>query len=212
MKRTTMLAALGAVALTAAAAGYLLSTRGGEPPALRTATARQVPATRPEFTLTDSTGQARAISEWDGSALIINFWATWCPPCRREIPLLNALHARHLADGFQVIGVAVDFREDVLNYMQDTPIDYPVLIGEQDGLDAARAFGMETMGFPFTVFTDKRGRIVTIHVGELHEPEAAAILSAVADVDAGRLTLEAARSDVEQAVAASRAESRRKSS
>jgi hypothetical protein len=62
------------------------------------------------------------------------------------------------------------------------------------------------------VFTDKRGRIVTIHVGELHEPEAAAILSAVADVDAGRLTLEAARSDVEQAVAASRAESRRKSS
>jgi hypothetical protein len=71
-----------------------------------------------------------------------------------------------------------------------------VLIGEQEGLDAARAFGMETMGFPFTIFTDSKGRIVTIHVGELHPPQADVILSAVEDVEAGRLDLESARSRI----------------
>ena len=152
-----------------------------------------VPELRPLFSLTDSAGVTRSIAEWDGRALIINFWATWCPPCRREIPLLNALRARHAAAGFEVVGVAVDFRDDVLRYMEGTPIDYPVLIGEQEGLDVVQAFGLGTLGFPFTVFTDTGGRIVTIHVGELHEAQAGVILAAVTEVIAGRLTIEAAR-------------------
>ncbi len=195
MSRPASLAGLVVVACAALAAGYYFA-RGQSPsgPAPAPEAPRPVvPDIRPVFELADQDGVRRSITEWDGRALMINFWATWCPPCRREIPLLNDLRARYAPRGFEVIGVAVDFRDDVLAYMRDTPIDYPVLIGEQDGLDAARSFGMETMGFPFTVFTDTQGRIVTIHLGELHPPQADVILAAVEDVDAGRLDLDAAR-------------------
>jgi len=201
MNRPAALAGLAAIALTALAAGYYFG-RGAPAPEVRPARpASQVPGLRPVFTLADATGTPRSITEWDGRALVINFWATWCPPCRREIPLLNALQAEYAPRGFEVIGVAVDFRDDVVAYMQDTPIGYPVLIGEQDGLDAARAFGMETAGFPFTIFTDRGGRIVTVHVGELHRPEATLILSAVEDVSAGRLDMEAARARIRAGMA-----------
>jgi thiol-disulfide isomerase/thioredoxin len=211
--RPAAVAGLVAVAASAGLTGYWLSVRQPAPDVVPpSAAARQVPAELPDFTLADAAGQPRSIREWSGKSLIINFWATWCPPCRRELPLLNQLHADHAGEGFQVVGVAVDFREDVLAFMEETPIDYPMLIGEQDGLDAARAFGMDNLGFPFTVFTDRRGRVVTIHVGELHAPQAEAILSAIASVDADRLSLEAARAEIEGALAAFRAEQRQKTS
>lgn len=198
VSRPARLAGLAAIALAALAAGYFFARDVPAPvpaaPPDRAAT--QVPDIRPVFTLADAGGTPRSITEWDGKALMINFWATWCPPCRREIPLLNALRAEYLPRGFEVVGVAVDFREDVVDYMKGTPIDYPILIGEQDGLDAARAFGMETIGFPFTIFTDQGGRIVTVHVGELHRPQAELILSAVEDLQAGRADMETVRTRI----------------
>lgn len=193
MRAALKIAGLAVAAGAALGAGYYLSKAASEPPAPAPVAKPVVPQVRPLFSLADASGVTRSIAEWDGRPLLINFWATWCPPCRREIPLLNALRARYAPQGFEVIGVAVDFREDVLRYMDATPIDYPVLIGEQDGLDAVRAFGLGALGFPFTVFTDSSGRIVTIHVGELHEDQAGVILQAVSDVDAGRLSIEAAR-------------------
>ena len=207
MNRGTIIAGLVAVAGLALAAGYLASrhlapagSRGpaapAGTPASAPATARAIPDTRPEFSLVDSNGVRRSISEWDGQPLLINFWATWCPPCRREIPLLNSLRKEYGPRGFEVIGIAVDFRDDVLAYMKSTPIDYPMLIGEQDGIDVAGAFGVTDIYYPFTVFTDRRGRVVTIKVGELHEREAKSILATVSDVDAGWLTIDAARARI----------------
>ncbi len=164
-----------------------------EPPATAPMRPADIPERRPDFTLTDRDGRPRALSEWDGKTLIINFWATWCAPCRREIPMLNDLAREYHAEGVEVIGIAVDFREDVLQFLQKTPIDYTVLIGEQEGMDAARAFGMETIGLPFTAFTDRTGRIATIHVGELHRPQAEAILKLVAEVDSGTIDMTTAR-------------------
>jgi thiol-disulfide isomerase/thioredoxin len=159
----------------------------------------QAPEVVPEIALTDSAGVRRKLSEWKGRPTLINFWATWCEPCRREIPLLEKLRGEHSADGVEVIGIAVDLRDAVLKYARDLHIDYPVLIGEQDGLDAVAAFGMESV-FPFTVFADSRARIVTLKVGELHADEADFILSRVRDVDAGRLGLPEARQQVAAAV------------
>jgi thiol-disulfide isomerase/thioredoxin len=158
-----------------------------------------IPAMRPDVTLADREGKPRSLSEWDGRPQVINFWATWCAPCRREIPMLNAL-AKDRASDVALIGIAIDFREEVLRYMDATPIEYPVLIGEQDGLDAARAFGMESLGLPFTAFVDRQGRIVTIHVGELHRPQADVILSIVREVDAGKLDLPSAQARIKTAV------------
>jgi len=152
-----------------------------------------VPEMRPVFALADRDGRKRSITEWDGKTLVVNFWATWCPPCRREIPMLQALSAARATQEVVVIGVAVDFRDQVLAYADKEGINYPLLIGEDDGLDAATAFGLGSMGLPFTVFIDNRGRIVTIHLGELQADQANLIVDTVLDVNRGTLTIEQAK-------------------
>jgi thiol-disulfide isomerase/thioredoxin len=151
-----------------------------------------LPATLPDFTLGDLTGTPRSIRSWPGKSMIVKFWATWCAPCRREIPLLRALQKQHGGE-FQVVGVAVDIREDVAKFVQEIGIDYPVLIGEQDGLDAVNMFGQGSIGFPFTVFTDNQGRIVLFHLGEIKKAQAEVLLGAVRQVNSGELTPAAAR-------------------
>ena len=166
---------------------------------------RTVPTDVPAITLADGDGVKHALSEWKGRPLLINFWATWCAPCRREIPLLKTLRHQRAADGLEVVGIAVDFRDAVRHYAREMGIDYPVLIGEQDGLDAIAAFGMDTV-FPFSVFADRQGRIVTLKVGELHADEARLILDQVKAVDTGRSDLAAAKKQIADGVAALAAE------
>jgi thiol-disulfide isomerase/thioredoxin len=144
----------------------------------------------------------RSLQDWPDQALIVNFWATWCAPCRREIPLLQQLQRDHAGEGFQVVGIAVDFRDKVLAYADEMNIDYPLLIGEQEALDAAAAFGVTTVGLPFTVFSDRQGRIVTAHLGELTAAEADLILDAVRRVDSGTTTPADARVALDAALAA----------
>lgn len=163
-------------------------------------TPRQVPEVVPDLAMPDRAGVRHKLAEWKGRPTLFNFWATWCEPCRREIPLLLKLRREHAADGVEVVGIAVDSRDAVLKYAQDMHIDYPVLIGEQEGFQAVQAFGMETV-LPFTVFTDSQARIVTLKVGELHPDEAAFILGRVRDVDSGRLALADARRQISAQIA-----------
>ena len=143
---------------------------------------------RPVFSLEDADGKSRSITEWDGKTLVINFWATWCAPCRREIPMLKALSAARAAQDVVVIGIAVDFRDKVLPYAKEAGINYPLLIGEEDGLDAATAFGLGSIGLPCTVFVDAKGRIVTAHLGELHADQADLIVDTILDVNRGAIS------------------------
>jgi thiol-disulfide isomerase/thioredoxin len=188
------------LALAAGFGAYRLASRGAPSPeaaaSVPASPASVIPERRPEVTLADRDGKPRALAEWNGKPQVINFWATWCAPCRREIPMLNALAKDGAWPEIALIGIAIDFREDVLRYIETTPIDYTVLIGEQDGLDAARAFGVESLGLPFTAFVDSSGRIVTIHVGELHRPQADVILSIVRAVDAGTIDLKSAQAQI----------------
>ncbi len=145
----------------------------------------RIPDRLPEFSLEDRTGKATSILSFEGKSLIINFWATWCAPCRSEIPLLERLHAEWAGRGVSVVGIAVDYRDKVLEFADRFKIGYPLLIGEQDALDAAAAFGVETPVFPFTVFTDRRGEVVALFIGELHKPQADLILSEVQSLNSG---------------------------
>jgi thiol-disulfide isomerase/thioredoxin len=162
----------------------------------------RIPEQRPVFALNDLDGKSHSITDWDGKALLVNFWATWCAPCRREIPLLNKIRREYEANGVEVVGIAVDFADDVRTYASRVAIDYPVLVGEEEGLEAARAFGVATVALPFTVFIDAHGRVLTVHLGELHEPDTRAILEVVRRVDAGALTPLEARGAIGDALAA----------
>jgi thiol-disulfide isomerase/thioredoxin len=172
------------------------------PPPVPPPPAATLAATVPDFLLADRAGQMRSLHDWPGKALIVNFWATWCAPCRKEIPLLQKLQRERATDGFQVVGIAVDFRDKVLAYADEMKIDYPLLIGEQEALDAAAEFGVDAVGFPFTIFTDTQGRVVVAHMGELTQAEADLILGAIRSVDAGQQTLEQARADIASGLAA----------
>jgi thiol-disulfide isomerase/thioredoxin len=152
-----------------------------------------IPAKLPQFSLNDLGGKLTPISSWNGKSLMINFWATWCAPCRREIPLLKTLSADWAGRGLEVVGIAVDHPDKVRQFAGEFKIGYPVLVGEQDALEVAAAFGMASPAFPFTVFTDSRGEIVTLFLGELHRPQAEFILSEVQDLNQDRVQLAEAR-------------------
>jgi thiol-disulfide isomerase/thioredoxin len=193
-------AVLGVLAQRWVAGNRAAVTTADQPAAEATAVEEKpalvIPDTLPQFALADREGKMRTLGDWKGKPLLVNYWATWCAPCRREIPLLNALRAESLAPGLEVIGIAVDFRDDVLAYDKETPIDYPLLIGEEDGLQAVESMGMQP-AFPFTVFADSQQRILTVKVGELHRDEAELILGKLAAVDAGTLALADARTQVD---------------
>ncbi|MEY4760602.1 MAG: hypothetical protein RLZZ200_458 [Pseudomonadota bacterium] len=197
-----------AVVAVAATAGYYAQRHAAPPEPAPVATptvrqdaaaepARKVPETLPTFTLKDRDGKPRTLADWKGRPLIVNFWATWCAPCRREIPLLNATRSARKAQNLEVVGIAVDFREDVLAYVKERPIDYPLLIGEEDGLEALKSVGM-TAAFPFTLFADSQHRILALRVGELHADELDLILDEIRAVDSGQRDQPTARARISE--------------
>src|SRR6185437_1175813 len=161
---------------------------------------RTIPDTLPDIVFVDRLGAKRRLSDWKGHPLLVNFWASWCQPCREEIPLLERLSRERAPDGLQVIGVAVDSRAAVLDYARRAAIQYPLLIGQQPGLEAVQALGMEAV-FPFSVFVDPRGRIVTLKVGKLQADEARLILDRMDDLDRGRIDLGTARREITDGMA-----------
>jgi thiol-disulfide isomerase/thioredoxin len=162
----------------------------------------KIPERLPQFSLENSAGKPTSIASFGGKSLIINFWATWCAPCRSEIPLLQTLHTEWAGRDVTVVGIAVDYRDPVLEFAQRYKIGYPLLIGEQDALDAAAAFGVESPVFPFTVFTDRRGEVVALFIGELHRPQAELILSEVQNLNKDLIELKAARRAIAQGLSA----------
>lgn len=174
---------IGIIFAASAAAGFSFfeaTKKESVPLQENTATASQgnsdTLAMRPIFALNDIDGNERSITEWDGKALVINFWATWCAPCRREIPLLIEMQNELIDKNVQFIGIAIDDPVAVSRYAEQTAFNYPILVGEQDGIDAAEAFGADVVALPMTVFTDQAGRVVEIHAGEIKRQEIEAIL------------------------------------
>lgn len=154
--------------------------------------------THPTFVLPDVSGVERDFSEWTGKNRIVNFWATWCAPCRREIPLLKAFQDEQGGNGFQVIGIAVDFPESVANYAEAAEFNYPVLVGEQDAMAVAESSGVEFVGLPFTMFVASDGELLSTYIGELHQSHLDEIVSVMTRLDRVEISKDVARSALDR--------------
>lgn len=124
---------------------------------------------RPAFDLPDIRGNTVPVSRWNGRIILLNFWATWCAPCRKEIPLLNTLQKDYAKQGVQIVGVALDDSAAVKKFIRSLPIDYPVLIGGTEAIEVIEAYGDDAGVLPYTVFIDRRGVIDSMAGGALTE-------------------------------------------
>jgi peroxiredoxin len=131
---------------------------------------------RPDFTLIDVDGTARSISDWDGKVILVNFWATWCPPCVREMPAFIKLYETYQDKGFTIIGVALDNKQDVIDFVDPMGVEYPILLGDQQGIKLTQEYGNRLGVLPYTVVIDRNGRIVERHRNEMTFEEAEALI------------------------------------
>jgi thiol-disulfide isomerase/thioredoxin len=123
--------------------------------------------TLPDFTLPDLDDRPQASSQWAGKVLVLNFWATWCPPCRKEIPAFMELQQQLGPRGLQFVGIAIDDPAAVRQFAATTDFNYPILLGDDKAIELALQLGDQIQGLPFSVIFDRRGRVIYRRLGEL---------------------------------------------
>lgn len=119
-------------------------------------------------------GSMLAAKQFAGHPLVLNFWATWCPPCIEELPLLNAFYKEKSAKGWQVFGLAVDQAGPVKRFLTQTPLAFPVALAGFPGVELSRSLGNLNGGLPFTVVFGEQGQVVYRKLGRLSETDVAA--------------------------------------
>jgi peroxiredoxin len=120
-----------------------------------------------DFSLPDLNGVKHDIHEWDGRVIVLNFWATWCPPCRKETPMFVELQDKLRKKGLQFVGVAIDDHDKVKEFKDTFSINYPVLVGVDNAIEVAKVYGNRFGALPYTVIIDRKGKIVFVQRGKL---------------------------------------------
>ena len=165
--------ALGCAAAIAAAAGVAVSWQKFQPHELTAAEkARAKPASEGEgafWNLSFDTpdGQSLAISSFKGKPLLLNFWATWCPPCVEELPMLDNFYKTSQAANWQVLGLAVDQPSSVRKWLQAKPLAFPVAMAGLNGTELSKTLGNLSGSLPFTVVFSKSGEILVRRIGKV---------------------------------------------
>jgi thiol-disulfide isomerase/thioredoxin len=126
--------------------------------------------------LGDADGREMPFSAWSGKLLVVNFWATWCPPCREEMPGFSRLAGKLRDRGVQFVGISIDNADNVRKYQQEVRIDYPLLIGGADAIQVSTELGNAAQGMPFTAIFAPDGRLIERRLGTYKEEELEAIL------------------------------------
>jgi len=127
--------------------------------------------------LPNLSGKPQSLAQWKGKVLVVNFWATWCAPCREEIPTLMKMQARYFANGVQIVGIALDNAAKVKEYADELGIGYVLLIGATETLGTAKDLGNRAGVLPFTVVLDRSGKLVHAHAGAVTETSLEAVLA-----------------------------------
>jgi thiol-disulfide isomerase/thioredoxin len=119
------------------------------------------------LSLPDLDGRPQPLTQWRGKVMVVNFWATWCGPCREEMPEFVRVQRELGPKGLQFVGIAIDQRDKVALFAKEFDLNYPALIGGYDAMDVAKPLGDRLAGLPFTVVLDRQGRIVHTQLGQL---------------------------------------------
>jgi thiol-disulfide isomerase/thioredoxin len=159
------------IALLGAGAGFLVGGWVKPPlPPERESAALEAGADRPSLVLPDLDARPRDLGEWDGKLVLLNFWASWCGPCREEMPLLDRAQQRHAERGLQVIGVAIDDVASVRGFLADHPVAYPILLDEPGtGPDSSQRFGDNRGALPYSVLIGPDRRVLARRFGSFTE-------------------------------------------
>jgi len=120
-------------------------------------------------TLPDPDGTAIALSRWQGKPVVVNFWASWCPPCVKEMPDFEALHKKY--PSVQFLGIGVDTASNIRSFVQKVRVSYPLLVAGHEGIQLMRDLGNQAGGLPFTVVFDAKGREVKRVLGQIKTKE-----------------------------------------
>jgi thiol-disulfide isomerase/thioredoxin len=158
------------VSITAMLAGFYISARHfAEPlptPAVQSVSSDNlIGSLRPDFKLGSNKGELVSPTDFAGKTILINFWATWCAPCREEMPMLMDLQRVHGASGLQVVGIALDDAKQVNHFVSTYGITYPILVGEADVFETSAAYGNSEGVLPYSVLIDKNGIILWNYAG-----------------------------------------------
>lgn len=123
------------------------------------------------FPAPEEGGQNLSLASMRGRPLLVNFWATWCPPCVEELPLLNRFYRENKANGWQIVALAVDKAESVRRFLARSPLDFPVGMAGMEGTELARSLGNEAGGLPYTVVFGRDGRVTERKIGQLQDAD-----------------------------------------
>lgn len=170
MDRRTILILV--LACLAAAGGWWLQNRWAtamptQPPAPAGVTTFAIGDQVGAYALPDLHGQATALAKWHGKLVLLNFWATWCAPCRQEMPMLAKLQRDHASGGLQVVGVAMDQSQSAAAFLKRRPVGYPILIGIDADPVPTTTFGDTAGLLPYNVLIGRNGRILETKLGPL---------------------------------------------
>jgi thiol-disulfide isomerase/thioredoxin len=124
-----------------------------------------------DISIPDLTGNTQSFQQWQGKLVLVNFWATWCPPCREEIPLFLSLRKKYSAAGFEIVGISIDEVSKVMQYRDAMHIDYPLLNGQQQGMSLMASLGNRTGGLPYSVIFDRNGNVIDLKSGAYKQQE-----------------------------------------
>ena len=116
-------------------------------------------------------GAALPMASFQGKPLLVNFWATWCAPCIEEMPMLDAFYREHAANGWQVVGLAIDQPSSVRKFLQRMPIRFPIGLAGLEGTELTRSLGNDAGGLPFSVQFAADGRVLQRRIGRLSQAD-----------------------------------------